>query len=205
MLSWGELLVMGVLAIILAVWMMLPLVPAVLIYRLVPPERTEVTGPIAGMAVKATGAFAAYLIIFLVVMPLVYRAYEFAGSLLRPAWTIKGSLLLVDKEGKPWHPGETFTQSIHVRTMPVTTDFQDVTMTTDQNAKGSFVFTVPEMSQEFPTIFVRTIHGQALVEMELQDIDKFKKTAVMKKPIRINEPAINNSDDRRAQTVPPKN
>ena len=41
-----------------------PLVPAVLIYRLFPNTRVSVSGPLAGLTLRARGAFAAYLVTF---------------------------------------------------------------------------------------------------------------------------------------------
>jgi hypothetical protein len=205
MLSWSELFVMGALGVILVLWVLLPLVPAIIIYKRFPTTPVAVKGLLAGFTVNMGGAFAAYFIVLLAVKPVLEQAYDFAGSMLHPAWTIKGSLLLVGKDGRPWHPGDQFTQNIYVRTMPVTTDFQDVAVTPDENARGSFIFTVPEVSQQLPIIFLRTVNGQVAVTMELDEVDRFRKTAVMKKPIRIDEPTLNNSDDRRAQTIPVKN
>jgi len=44
------------------VFVLLPLVPAVLIFWLFPDEKVAVTGPLEGLTINATGAFAAYII-----------------------------------------------------------------------------------------------------------------------------------------------
>jgi hypothetical protein len=44
-------------------YVLLPLIPAILIYRLFPDTKVAVSGPLAGLTMKASGAFAAYVII----------------------------------------------------------------------------------------------------------------------------------------------
>ena len=45
------------------IWVLLPLLPAIIIYRLFPESLTELVGKVAGYSIKAGGAFAAYLAI----------------------------------------------------------------------------------------------------------------------------------------------
>jgi hypothetical protein len=47
-----------------AVWVTLPLLPAILTFRLFPQTSVAVSGPFANLTVRASGAFAAYLIVF---------------------------------------------------------------------------------------------------------------------------------------------
>lgn len=49
---------------LLAVWVLLPLLPAILTFRLFPQTSVAVSGPFANLTVRASGAFAAYLIVF---------------------------------------------------------------------------------------------------------------------------------------------
>jgi hypothetical protein len=49
---------------LLAVWVLLPLLPAILTFRLFPQTSVAVSGPFANLTVRAGGAFAAYLIVF---------------------------------------------------------------------------------------------------------------------------------------------
>lgn len=84
---------------LLACWILLPLVPAVLIYKLFPNTPVAASGPLAGLTIKTGGAFAAYLIIFLIVVPLVNKIeYEIGGS-IRPSWEVRGEVKLVDQTG----------------------------------------------------------------------------------------------------------
>jgi hypothetical protein len=88
------------LLVLMGVWVALPLLPAVLIYRLFPNAPLVVTGPLAGLTVKTGGAFAAYLIIFLLIRSQVDTTVNFIGSMTRSYWEITGELSLTDATGK---------------------------------------------------------------------------------------------------------
>ena len=46
-----------------ASWVLLPLVPAVLIYLIFPRTQVGLAGPFSGLTIRASGAFAAYFIV----------------------------------------------------------------------------------------------------------------------------------------------
>ena len=83
---------------LLGFWVAMPLVPAILIYRLFPNTQVAASGPLAGLTVKASGAFAAYLIVFVFIFPLVSRTGDAIGSGVRPFWEITGEIKLVDQD-----------------------------------------------------------------------------------------------------------
>lgn len=51
-------------------WVTAPLLPAILIYSLFPNSTVAVSGPLANLTVRATGAFAGYLVVFAATFPL---------------------------------------------------------------------------------------------------------------------------------------
>jgi hypothetical protein len=57
---------------LLLVWVLLPLLPAILIYWLFPDTKVTASGPLAELTVAASGAFAAFLIVLVVIAPFVY-------------------------------------------------------------------------------------------------------------------------------------
>jgi membrane protein implicated in regulation of membrane protease activity len=81
-------------------WILAPLIPAVLIYWLFPSTTIAVNGPLAALSVKATGAFAGYLVVFAATYPLANRAEETVGSFQRPYWTINARIQLQEKDKK---------------------------------------------------------------------------------------------------------
>ena len=76
----------------------MPLLPAILIYRLFPNTQVAASGPLAGLTVKASGAFAAYLVVFVFIFPLVSTTGDAIGSGVRPFWEITGEIKLVDQD-----------------------------------------------------------------------------------------------------------
>jgi hypothetical protein len=88
------------LMVLLAVWVALPLVPAVLIYRLFPTTSVFANGPLANLTINTSGAFAAYLVVFLITTPMVNAIKNAIGGETRPSWEIHGQVKLVD-QGKP--------------------------------------------------------------------------------------------------------
>jgi len=88
------------LLVLLGVWVALPLLPAILIYRLFPNTQVAASGPLAGLTVKASGAFAAYLIVFVFIFPLVNMTSDAIGSGVRPFWEITGEVKLIDHHGQ---------------------------------------------------------------------------------------------------------
>lgn len=185
-----EIVVVLLLLGILACWVLLPLIPAVLIYWLFPKATVAVSGPLANLTVKASGAFAAYLIVFSTVIPWVNEAYDTVGAMLHPAWTINGRLRIVDKNGTTWHPGDDFFRKIEIRTQPEVNSFQDPT----------FVITVPEGPHGIPKIYLDAGIGPA-TPLALGKPDYFSKTIEISDPTEIKQAPVNNSDDRRPQIV----
>lgn len=90
------LLGVALLLFLFVVWVALPLLPAVLIYRLFPKTLVTAKGPLAGLTINTGGAFAAYLIVFLVTIPMVNTIKAYIGGALRPFWVIHGEVKLVD-------------------------------------------------------------------------------------------------------------
>jgi hypothetical protein len=96
--AWIAALVAFELICLLAIWVALPLLPAILIYRLFPSTQVAASGPLAGLTVKASGAFAAYMIVFVVIFPLVNMISDAISSGMRPFWEITGEVKLVEQD-----------------------------------------------------------------------------------------------------------
>jgi hypothetical protein len=134
------------LIVLLGVWVALPLVPAVLIYRYFPDTKVAASGPLAGMTVKTSGAFAAYLIVFLLIFAMVNPIKDVIGGSMRPFWEIKGKVKLVDENGKPIS-GEDLNLLTKI-TFEITPDPLD-------HARGKLSLKVPQVGGEIPEISVK--------------------------------------------------
>ena len=109
----------------MAAWVSFPLFPAIQIYHRFPNTPLVVSGPLAAplanLTINTGGAFAAFLIIFLVVFPLVNRASDAISSATRPYWEISGEVTLLDETGKEIQATQVLDQvldKMDVRTRP---------------------------------------------------------------------------------------
>jgi len=181
---------------ILALWVLLPLIPAVLIYWLFPSTTVMASGPLHGLSVKAGGAFAGYLIVFVVVIPWVIANYNAVGGWLHPAWTITGNVRVIDKRGLEIHPNDSFYQKICIRTQPEVNSFFDPT----------FSITIPEGQHGIPQIYVEVpdYHVKQPLTVSVSDV-RNKIATIEGGWVVIREPSRQDSDDRQPQTDPARN
>jgi hypothetical protein len=108
--------------VLMAAWVSFPLFPAIQIYRRFPKTPLVVSGPLAAplanLTINTGGAFAAFLIIFLVVFPLVNRASDAISSATRPYWEIRGEVTLLDETGKEIQALDQVLNKMDVQTRP---------------------------------------------------------------------------------------
>ena len=110
-----EWLVLIALGGLYAVWVLVPLVPAVLIYKLFPNTAVTVNGIFSGLTVNASGAFAGYLIVFIgTYQPLVPPTRDIIASFQRQFWTIKGDVKLVRADGTEYPHSEALLSRLRV-------------------------------------------------------------------------------------------
>src|SRR4051794_27614805 len=83
-----------------AAWVLLPLLPAVLIYRLFPSTAVAVSGPFANLTVRASGAFAAYLIVFAASVWIVNPTQYAIAGFQKQFWIVEGEVKLLGPDGK---------------------------------------------------------------------------------------------------------
>lgn len=131
------------LIVLLIIWVGLPLVPAIMIYRYFPETQVFASGPLAGLKIKTSGAFAAYLIVFLCILLLVNTTKDVIGSGMRPFWEIRGTVKLVDENGKPIS-GEDLLKTIRFEVVPDPM----------RHAHGKLKLKVPQEGGDFPEIYV---------------------------------------------------
>ena len=175
-----EMLVLLSLVGLIAIWVMLPLVPAILIYRLFPSTAVAVSGPFANLTVRASGAFAAYLVIFAGTYILVNRAYEEVSGFQHPAWRLKGHIVLVDKDGREVR-AENILRNINIRTDP------------DQFKVQSYrvQLSIPEIGGDLPAVIFE-VENWGKKEIDLRSasevtIDRSRKIIEIKNPITIKD------------------
>jgi len=76
---------------------LLPILPAAIIYKMFPSDRIGINGILHGMKLNATGAFAAYVIVFLLGAFAVSRALTQISGLTKQSWEVRAKVRFVDK------------------------------------------------------------------------------------------------------------
>src|SRR5271169_6544102 len=81
-------------------WVLLPLMPAILIFKIFPNTTLIARGPLGGLTVKASGAMGAYLVVFgALSIPVVRTGAEIMTNLHRHFWRVEGRIKLFDGKG----------------------------------------------------------------------------------------------------------
>ena len=88
-----------------AAWVLLPLIPATIMFLLFPSSSLVVSGPLAAgplgtLSVRATGAFGGYLVVFAVTYLLVAWGEDRINAFESSFWTITGQIKVFGKDGK---------------------------------------------------------------------------------------------------------
>lgn len=160
-------------------WILVPLIPAWITYRITPDQTLGLRGPLQGLTLSTSGAFAAYLIVLLVALSAFERGSDLVGSLARPMWILEGNLIVKDHRGA----------EIRLPTGPSPVK---VTFAPDINSiSGNNVnLKLPGNISDWPlVVFDIPEHGgTTLAFSQLQDdmkIDHFTKKILLRKPIEI--------------------
>jgi hypothetical protein len=166
------------LIVLLGIWVSLPLVPAILIYRYFPNTQVAASGPLAGLTVKAGGAFAAYLIVLLLIFPLVNTIRDVVGSAMRPFWEIRGKVTLVDENGK-LISGEDLLKGIEFEIVPDPMG----------HSRGILTLKVPQDTWGFPEIYVKIPGwGKETIDLNREPwIAQWKSRDSFRKTVNIGE------------------
>jgi hypothetical protein len=164
-------------------WVLLPLVPAVLIYSWFPDTSVAVNGPLAQLTVRASGAFAAYLIVFVSSFGFVHWLGGKFGGFQHPSWTLNGEVRLVDKNGKPL-TSPALLEKLNLKTRP------EIFSSASENENSRIRMRIPEENNEFPLIVLEIENfGRKVLDLSSATIEKseFEKTLKIVEPITIKE------------------
>jgi hypothetical protein len=159
-----------------------PLVPAVVTYKLFPDTSVGLSGPLQGLTVRATGAFAAYTIVFLLMLPLTNKIFDVVGGFNRPAWTIYADIKTVDKNNKE----VTSANLLEAATLGLKPEINTL-------ASRSLRVSIPGADPDaWPHLTVH-VPGWGVGEVDLGRLtsdaewDRFRKTVRLRSPIVVRE------------------
>lgn len=162
------------------VWVLLPLVPALLIYWLFPNTPVAVSGPLAGVSVKTGGAFGAYLVILLLTWGELQTINQSIAGWQSQFWTVKGSVQLVGPGEQPLKSSKLIAGS-DVVTTPLLHTFNEYEVT---------LRIVQEKNGKLPLAVIRVPHfGEEKIEWSLGKKDYFSRTIEFSTPFKIRQEA----------------
>jgi hypothetical protein len=178
-----DVFVIGSMVTTYGLWIVLPLLPAILIYKLFPDTKVSAKGVLSGLTVRATGAFAGYLIVLLVGLPIVLKVFGALGAMQRPVWTLSARVALRDAAGAPV-PLSALERSLDVRFSPELHSIQG-----DQ-----VKLKIPGNLREWPQIFfqISDFGGRALdlsqaLKEQVLEMDEYDKIAILHTPVVIDQ------------------
>jgi hypothetical protein len=133
---------------ILAAWVAIPVVPAWLTFRITPAQELGLAGPFQGLTLRAGGAFAAYLVVFMLVTLFVWNVGTgVVGQMMKDAaWTVSAGVTLVSAEGGPARTAPDMSlATVQMSPDPnvITPERVTLPLPLRDYAKGSFYVRVP--------------------------------------------------------------
>jgi hypothetical protein len=166
-------------------FLLLPLIPTAIIYKLFPETKVAVTGPFQNWTVKATGAFAAYIVTAGIGIFLIVDTTRLINAMTFPAWKIRATIDLLDEHNKeiPLEPGD-----LNALTVSFKPD-------RDQTAGNLFDMRIPLVRPEdWPSIHVGLpgfLPTHLDLSKEVSDPkairDNFKRTIQLPRPIVLRQ------------------
>lgn len=104
--------------VVYALYVLIPLIPSILIYKMFPQTRVTAEGEINNWKIKAGGAFAAYIVVVLLGGSLLQRTQHIIDGMSKCVWTIYiPQILLQDKNGHPL-PDRQLLKALDVKLNP---------------------------------------------------------------------------------------
>lgn len=158
------------------VWLLVPLVPAVVLYLIFPTALVETQWNVSGVAVKASGATGLYLaIIGLSYVKFLSPSLEQVKTLRLPYWTVDAPVTFLDSDQKDIVP--TTTSSEQIRVHPFAYDFSKI----DQK-RYLVTLKYPETNGELPGI-IRLIFTEGEGFIDLKKLRSKDNTDLLAKKI----------------------
>lgn len=161
---------------------LLPLVPAIVIYKLFPDTKVAAQGPLSGLTLRASGAFAAYIVVFALTIHLTYRVMGLVESNVAAVWNVRFKVDLVGPKGQRLQDN-TLMDAMQISQQP-----QHIVV-----AGGSGWAKVAETERKLPRlIFTVPLRGSTFVDLQERvdrdadvTVDKAKREIVIQSPITV--------------------
>jgi hypothetical protein len=140
--------------VVFALYVLLPLIPSILIYKMFPETKVTAEGEISNWKIKAGGAFAAYIVVVLLGGPLLSRTQGIIDGMAACTWTVHfPQVILKDENGQPV-PSQHLIKTLDVKLVPdvITKTHQIVSVTIPSHGikvpTSTLTFSIPNFGEE---------------------------------------------------------
>jgi hypothetical protein len=141
---------------------LLPLIPAFLIFLVFPKSDMAAQGPLQGLSIRAGGAFGAYLIVLLVLISWV--SFSEIHKMPR-AWTVLANVVVKDESGKVIPPSQLDERGLNVQLEPKYVDAE-----VRKNGLRMAVTLLEQPDGKIPKIKITYRNGNATLNLnDLED------------------------------------
>ncbi len=158
-----------------AAWLLVPMIPAILIFRIFHDTAVRITGPLLGVTVSASGAFAGYLVIVLLSQSWVKDSQGIVHSWMPPPhWVVTTEIKLLEANGQSFS---------HPDLMPKVSIYEDPEWVHINPFTQTATINVVEGNSGLPRIFILVPgYGSKIIEPETLAANK---TDPIKKLIKL--------------------
>jgi len=153
-----------------------PLIPAIFIYKAFPDTKVSIGGPLSGLTLNAGGAFAAYVVTFLLSMSVMSHFRDALDTMTTPVYYVTGQIELVDENGNQVNDPQ-IVNGVTAEYMPLMYQLNG----------SSMALTVPVTEQGNPVITVG-VNGMGSVPLSYPFTDLSPKTSGSK--ITLTKPVV---------------
>ncbi|MCK5516459.1 MAG: hypothetical protein KAI39_06255 [Desulfobulbaceae bacterium] len=184
-------------------YVLLPMIPSIIIYRIFPDTKVSATGVLANLNFKTTGAFGAYVITVVLGYFLVQNTHQLIAQICTPVWTIKTKVELLNSDGTQY-ANKSFLETLTVTIDPKlhTIDPDGVILRLPGNKTN---WETTQLRFEIPRFGYKVMDVSEISENA--EVDEYKLIVERKKPIQIkvNEQLITNYSGDSAKALTPDN
>jgi hypothetical protein len=140
---------------------LLPMVPAILIFLVFPKTDMVAQGPLQGLSIRAGGAFGAYLVVLLVLIGWMSSSDIFKAT---RSWRVMADVVIKNKEGRVVDARALDKDALSVSYVPASHE------TYLQRNKFRIYVTATEINGAIPTMTI-TYSGVGNATLNLDDLD----------------------------------
>ena len=165
------------------IYVLLPMIPALVIYKLFPNTKISANGKLSGWDLKTTGAFAGYVITVVLGYFLVQNTHQLIAQMNSPYWNIVAKVELQNIDGTPYRSNVSAQDISETTEVTIYPELASVKY-------GTVHLKMPGHKSEWSTAkLILNIPGYGKKSIELKDliedakIDQYNLSAVLSKPI----------------------